>query len=434
MRTLFTILFGLVLLSGCAGRQIASENTSVHLHQSELNEWVVDYRLPEKTKTLVFARNPNVSREERWHSLDPNVEVLRIEGEDVVRRKDGQAFDRAEFRLTPTYRHLGKDYAPFSNFSDGGILVHTGRYFACLETCVDTEPKWNFSLAADSGGFVLLRGKLLREMASWEDSLDGTMIYVGDQTPIETERAWVLIDPAFPPVVSELLKANLPRLVDHFSSKFGELPRKPNFFASFDAEFVGSPGSQGGTLPDQMFMHFRGENLQKRLADPTFDLWLAWFFAHETVHMYQTRIADERESWLHEGAAEAFAALVVRDWSSRSSDYVQARRERASKECRAGLVARSLESVADGGEFDLYYSCGLILHLELDAAVRRKDSSSDGLFDLWTSYNAEVSGGAEPNGVTFRRVVAELAGTEIADWVKEFTTTEMPALAAPYPP
>ena len=44
-----------------------------------------------------------------------------------------------KFTLTPTYRHLSKDYAPFSPFSDGGLLFHSGRFFACADECADSD-------------------------------------------------------------------------------------------------------------------------------------------------------------------------------------------------------------------------------------------------------------------------------------------------------
>lgn len=418
------------VLCGCANNQIAPEGTSIHLIRSKSDEWTVHYQLSEKTNLLGFARNPPVSRELRWEPKDAIIEVVQIDGKDVVRRNDGQAFDRVEFRLTPTYRHLGKDYAPFSSFSDGGILVHTGRYFACPETCENKDPMWQFSLTDELTQHILVRGGLHEYTVNWTDSMDGTVVYVGKRVPIETSRAWVIIDPAFPPRVVDLLSESLPRMVDYFSDKFGDLPRKPSFFASYNAEHPSASGSQGGTLPDQIFMHFFGNALEKRLREPDFDLWLSWFFAHETAHLHQTD-ADEQESWIHEGAADAFAAIVLRGWSDRSRNYVRTRRENAYEQCQDGLQLRALESAAEDGEFQLYYWCGLILHLALDDAIRRKNPDNDGLFALWDAYEAEVATGSEPNGSTFRSVVADFASVSVADWVQDFTTTPMPSFQPP---
>ncbi len=410
---------------GCASKQTAPESVSVHLTRSISDEWTVAYQFSRKAGRLAFARNPEVSRITRWEPNERSIEIVQINGEDMVRRRDGRPFDRVQFRLTPTYRHLGKEYAPFASFSDGGILVHTGRYFACLETCENKEPTWQFSLTDVREHHVLVRGALHNGRATWTDSMDGIMVYVGKQVPIETSRAWIIIDPAFPQQVVELLNQNLPGMVDYFSTKFGELRRKPSLFASYDEAHANSSGSEGGTLPDQIFMHFFGSSLEKRLSEPDSDLWLSWFFAHEAAHLHQTD-SDEAESWIHEGAADAFAAIVLRGWSDRSHQYVRARRDEAAASCRHGLQSRALEAVAESGEFPLYYSCGLILHLALDDVVRRRNSDNDGLFAIWKAYESEITLGSEPNGSTYRKVVSDLAGNDVAAWVKEFTTKPMP--------
>ena len=152
-----------------------------------------------------------------------------------------------------------------------------------------------------------------------------------------TPGAWVMIDPAFPTQVVDMLNTNLPRMMDYFSGKFGELPEKPSIYASYDVNHANGSGSQGGTLPNQMFMHFYGDSLEKQLIEPNFDLWLSWFFAHETVHLHITG-SDQHESWIHEGAADALAAIVVRGWSDRARKYVITRQQDAYESCLDGLV------------------------------------------------------------------------------------------------
>ena len=418
-------VISLLVLLACGEPAPKFEGISVQLARSAANEWTVTYHLPAKTTVLAFARNPDGSRIERWTPKSENIEIVLVDGSEVVRRKDGLAFDSAEFKLTPTYKPLPKDDAPFSPYSDGGILFHSGRYFACPDTCEDKEPTWQFSLTHDREQNIVVQGELHRRHAEWTDSSAGTVVYVGNNVPQETSSAWVIIDPAFPAEVVAMLNENLPDMADYFSSKFGELPRKPNLFASYDVSHSGGSGSQGGTLPDQIFMHFYGDSIEKLSADPNFDLWLSWFFAHETAHMHQT-LSDVEQAWIHEGAADAFAAIVLGGWSDRARRYVSARKKGAYDACEKGLESMALESAAESGNFQLYYWCGMILHLKLDELVRQQNPDTDGLFAIWRAYEAESVKGSEDAGSTYRKVVADLAGEEAASWVEQFVTTAQP--------
>ena len=426
----FSCVCSLLFLSACGDSSPGSDRTSIHLSRSTSDEWAVTYQLPAKTAVLAFARNPDASRINRWTPKDDQIEIVLVDGNEVVRRKDGEAFDVAEFQLTPTYTHLPKDYAPFSRFSDGGMLFHSGRYFACPETCEDKEPEWKLSFADERSQTVIVGSELNDGKAEWTDSSSGTVVYVGNSIPQETSKAWVIIDPAFPPDVAAMLNHNLPRMADYFAEKFGDLPRKPNLFASYDAAHGGSSGSQGGTLPDQIFMHFFGDSIEKQSADPDFDLWLSWFFAHETAHMHQT-LSDTKQAWVHEGAADAFAAIVLSGWSDRARQYVDARKESAYNSCREGLQSMVLESAAEDGNFQLYYWCGMILHLRLDEALRKSNPEVDGLFTIWNAYEAEIAKGFDNAGLTYRTVVADLVGEDMATWVEEFTTKPQPDFEPP---
>jgi len=280
----------MIMLCASACPVSAQDEASIDLVRSESGSWSVTYRLSEKTSQIGFARNPDNSRVLRWTTKDHDFEIVRIESREFIRRRDRQSFDSVELEFIATYKHLPKDYAPFSSFSDGGLLIHTGRFFSCANACEDEELEWKFTLTDDRSEFILVDGRQHRGRASWTDSVDGTIVFVGKKIQPGTEGAWVIIDPAFPPEVVAMLNSNLPRMIGIFSNKFGELPNKPGFFASYDPGHANGSGSQGGTLPNQIFMHFYGDSLEKRLSTPDFDLWLSWFFAHETAHLHQTEL------------------------------------------------------------------------------------------------------------------------------------------------
>lgn len=77
---------------------------------------------------LAFKSSQDNSRIARWTPIKDDFKILVEQGKEVVRRKDDTSFHKVSFELTPTYVNLPKDYAPFSPFSDGGMLFHSGRF------------------------------------------------------------------------------------------------------------------------------------------------------------------------------------------------------------------------------------------------------------------------------------------------------------------
>jgi hypothetical protein len=140
-------------------------------------QWQVRYDLPHPTKEMVFARSADDSRKQTWLA-DELFEIDVTDHGEVVRRKDGAEFTTLRIRMSAEYRALPNDYAPFSPFGDGGMLFHTGRFFACAAVC-SKDATWTMSLWADPQDTIVLNGMRESYYAHWTDSGDGRMVYVG---------------------------------------------------------------------------------------------------------------------------------------------------------------------------------------------------------------------------------------------------------------
>jgi hypothetical protein len=140
-------------------------------------QWQVRYDLPHPTKEMVFARSPDDSRKQTWLA-DELFEIAETDHGEVVHRKDGAEFTTLRIRMSAEYRALPNDYAPFSPLGDGGMLFHTGRFFACSDVC-PKDAKWSMSLWADPKDTVVLDGKRESYYVQWNDWGNGRMIYVG---------------------------------------------------------------------------------------------------------------------------------------------------------------------------------------------------------------------------------------------------------------
>ena len=167
--------------------------------------------------------------------------------------------------------------------------------------------------------------------------------------------------------------------------------------------------TQGGTLPNQVFMHFDKENARKRLAKQN-PYWLDWFFAHEAAHLFQqdkvgSLAGDDAAAWIHDGGADAMAALALAGRGSAELTYTLNREREAETAYAEGLTSYPLDRATAEGNFDLHYQCGLIIWLALDQDLRR--SGHEGMHSLNRAFFAAVREGEPWTESVFLQVVDE---------------------------
>jgi hypothetical protein len=419
MRSL--ILFSML----CAGAA-AAEIPTVELERHG-EAWQASYAFAHPVREMRFARtDAKGNRANMWTPLDAGVEIVLADGEEVVRRRDGAEFAEVAFSMAPRYVPLDKDYAPFSPFGDGGLLIHTGRYFACAPRCDDAvSPAWSFVVHAPAGSHVLQGGKIHGRRAEFVERDSGTNIYVGKAKPIETSHVLAVVDDTFPPEARGMLEQTFPRLMDFYAQRLGALHEKPMMFASHDAKHPGGGyGHQGGTLPGQVFIHLYGP--QPKQADPVAGAEaLRGFFAHEAGHLFQRYEAGQAEAdaWLHEGGADAFSLLALQELGLADAAYRRVRIDSALQQCAKGSKNLALRESADKGLFDNYYRCGLLMQLAVDGAARRQSAGSCDLFCVWRAFLWRVEAGADWSAETWFATVDELAGADTGRFLREAAMT-----------
>jgi hypothetical protein len=385
------------------------------------DQWEVRYALPAPTRELRFVRvDAKGRRAASWTPVDASFAVVLEDGEEVVRRTDGAPFDRAAFRMAPRYVELGKDYAPFSPFGDGGMLVHTGRFHACAGRCAGGET-FALSLQPPGGAHAIVHGSVV-DTVQFEDRDSGTNLYVGRALPVATPDVVAVIDGAFPADTRARLESLLPRLMAFYGRELGTLDSRPMLYASRDeAHPGGGYGYQGGTLPGQVFMHFYGRH--EAFGTAAFAARVDWFFAHEAAHLYQqfSALADPGDSWIHEGGADALAAIALQALEVIDADAVRARLGQSVADCAKGITAQPLQQAHAGGAFEAYYSCGFVLQMAVDAAARRASKEACGLACVWREFQEDIAAGKPWNGDTFIAVVARRTDARTADFLRAVT-------------
>jgi hypothetical protein len=417
MRAFVLAVLALIATNGCAAlgsKPVATPvaiGPAIRLTAPSSGAWTVRYDLPSPTQELVFERQPDNSRTRTW-GVERGFELVATAEGERLRRRDGLAFRRVSVSVRPAYADLPKDYTPFSTFGDGGLLVYTGRFFACAESCRDGS-RWAMRLDAP-GRTILVDGRRHEGAARWLDHDNGRNVYLGATRPVESPEVLAVVDGTFPRPIRAQLEAQLPVFMRYFAERLGALEQRPMLFASYDPSHRPGWGSQAGTLPGQVFFHYYGQGWPAQMGKPDFANGETWLFAHEAAHLFQRGAAgDGADSWIHEGAAEAFAALVMRASGPDGRAYVERRLIKARAQCPKDLAGASLRDAAAGGDFDAAYSCGLLLSLALHDRLGGGDQN--GLYALWRGY--VMKGPGEPEA-RYLDLIAAAGGQALADAVR----------------
>jgi hypothetical protein len=395
----------LVVVAFWSLQTFASNEISTVLSKSDLGKWRADFSAKQPVKQIAFQRSPDSSRLKRWHATSADFEILKINNDyEAVKRIDGKPFTTVAFDLTPTYIALPKDYAPFSPFSDGGMLVHSGRFFACAEYCAGDLNQWQLTLRAPRGDNIIVGGIVHSAEASWSDSDSGQNIYVGKGIPTADDHFISLIDSKLPSVLKELMAQKLPKILAYFAGKLPPLTYRPSLFASYSTTDDGSYGHQGGTLPGQIFMHWYGNQAIETLKEhETF-----WFFAHEIAHLYQGpagNIEPLADAWVHEGTAELFAAIAYTEINGSAqlfqSKLFQSKLTTAKADCLRSLATQQSYHQVALANPRVHYSCGLLIVTALHQELTKRGSD---IFQLWQAFNHAVAKGKPATATTFAEV------------------------------
>ncbi|MGH9869675.1 MAG: hypothetical protein ACREAA_16110 [Candidatus Polarisedimenticolia bacterium] len=402
----------------------------IWLAPSADGSWRVRYELGEPATSLGFTRAHSNWRVKRWTPVD-ELKLLHDGDGTRAQRVDGAPFREAAFDTPARYQHVPKDYAPFSPFSDGGLLIHTGQFHACAAGApCPGDAAWPLSITPPMGAHSIVQGAVHTGAVDIRSSGSGTNVYVGSARPLEASHFIAVIDAGLPAEVKDALHRLLPPLMDHFTGLLGPLPEKPMLFASLDPHPPKGSGynSQGGTLPNQIFIHLYGEKWAKGAGEQVGGR-LPWFFAHEAAHLFQSAgVADDytmEQSWIHEGGADAFAALTIAKLGGASDEYVNGRIKRALDECGSGLKTldgKPLNASGETGAFENYYACGLLMQLAIDAELRRASEGKQDLFDLWSAYLGRLRAGAPTNQDTFLGVAGEMGARGAAAFARALAT------------
>lgn len=371
---------------------VAGQSSDIRtiIERDAANNWKVTYVSSSLIEKLVFNSSPDDSRIRRWKPLDDNISISMVDGVETIQHLNAERFKNASFSLTPTYVSLPKEYAPFSPFSDGGMVLYSGRFFVCPDRCVSTGLSFKFQLVSEKQDNIIVNGQVRKGKASWIDQMEGQKVYVGSAVPIESDDIYAIVDKGLPESLINALNQQIPSLMSSFAERFGKPKTKPTLFVSHHSEaHEGGYGSQGGVLPNQVFMHWYGEDSVKSINTYRTN----WFITHEIAHLYQGKgftPTQNKDHWLSEGHAEYMAYLSLYNAGDMSRQYADETFEKNKQKCIEASVEESFGERIGRGEYRVLYQCGMLIWQSLDSELKRL-SSTKTVDDLWTLYQEVVT-------------------------------------------
>ncbi|TLU67154.1 hypothetical protein FE810_02390 [Thalassotalea litorea] len=418
----FFLLFTLALHINA----FADSNVDILLTQHN-KSYSVTYKAKQPTSRMSFVGSPDDSRTKRWTPTDQDFQVVKDGENEYIIRKDGKPFKQVKLDLTPTYTHLPKSYAPVAPFSDGGVLIHTGRLFACANDCSEDANGWKIQIKADKGKHFIANGIVHNKTAIWVGHNDGQYVYIGNQIPTEKSNYIAVIDNNLPKTLKTKLDTSLPESMDFFESRLGKNNSKikPMLYASYSNSKGGD--IQGGTLPNQIFIHWDMNNLEEKVSDENFIKRTLWMFGHEAAHFYQNTsslIEDNSESWIHEGNAEFLASLALGE-SDANNTFINSKLQDAKTNCASSLKKYTLKDAANNGDYRAYYNCGMVVHSVIDNAVQKSTNGRKSIFDVLKEFENQASTSKELGAVSFWKATQKYVPVESVNLLKKLTREKL---------
>ncbi|WP_018694402.1 hypothetical protein [Algicola sagamiensis] len=296
------------------------------------------------------------------------------------------------------------------------MLVHSRRFFACIQQCDETQNQWHMRIEAPDSDYILVHGKVHKSQTYWIDKNDGTKVYVGKQKPFNFAGLFTVIDPALPAALKSSIESSFPRIMSSFEQRFGPLNAPPMLLFSTSYSTDGKVDRKGGVLPNQVVFHVHAPKQTKR----SFDI---WFTTHEIAHLFQkegVQTVRFSESWLHEGAAE----YLTTQWLKQAShqQLIHDKMSSARRHCFTTLKGKSL-SETQRKDARLFYTCGLLLFHKLETLLK---PSGQSVSQIWKIYTQRIRQGETANSDLMIDIIRSYVKTKSKQrWISFFREVQI---------
>ncbi|NQZ22977.1 MAG: hypothetical protein HRT53_13090 [Colwellia sp.] len=372
----------------------------IHVHhQQQSDTWKVQYVLPIAVDHIAFQRQSNFDRSKLYHLDESKFKWEKAGDVLLIRSIDGSKFESLDLTFSSYYDDIQKDYTHNLRYSDGSVLLYTNHIALGANIIEDKAISpigssfrgTQFHFYSPKQNIIFL-GNVYSEKAQWDLQGEGTYVYFGNLSPIETDNMIAIVDPILPKWAWDNTQQYFPKLFDYYEKKTGQpLNFKPVVFFNYDQVDGDYSNYSGGTLAGLVQLTINGKRWQTK-NEEQFNM-LFHFLAHEAAHFWNGQMfafEDQKHAWMHEGGADTFANFAMLEFDLIDSKQMMQKFEDSTNSC---LLNKGKESLAQSAELRLYrnyYTCGATMALASHFAIKAK-SPNKSVFDLWKRlFNANM--------------------------------------------
>jgi hypothetical protein len=369
---------------------------TVTIMRGEGDEWIADYRFDEPSRTWFFPRSGigedgTPWRPRVWSVDTPGVKMVRAGHYDVLTSAGGP-MKRVRIRMSLDAEQPQGDYAPVLRFSDGAVAFFSGQFMLLPVGSVAAAGSLPIDLSRaglnwtpvtlivnDPGRRLMMRGAVTKNRVSFRVDEANTYIYTGDTQVIETPAFAGVIDPGLPPWVRREVSDFTPRLMKLYRDRLGPPAiGRPMALIAWGGDLAEVETLGGGVVDGMVVMQIGGARVREDL--PLTRSWLRWFLGHESAHFWMGQtLRNERitQGWITEGTADFLATRALQQLAPEYDPRPVL--GDAMDECLTLVGPReALARSRERGEPRANYSCGALLLLAVDSALKRRDPKADG--------------------------------------------------------
>ena len=326
----------------------------MQLSRLSATTWQADYVFSEAITKLDFEKRGDY-RSTAWKILTPGVHYQASEQSDSYLSE--KPVKKISISIAAYDQFLPKNYAPNNRFTDGGAAIYMGFFEGSIQ-----------------------QDKLVRDMiltASYQGRPGETVIppphfanarkslsayaYFGPQKPVSAGMAKIIIDPATPAWLADLILETGTKMSNYYASSYQRPLIRELLLMISVAELESSGASmKGGATNGQITYRLSGKSLNK--DSQQMRNMVTRLVGHEMAHIWQENVKQGgiggNPAWIHEGGAEAMALDALQNTALWSADDIKAYQLAAVSRC---------EKVKDQpATYDYFYACGLQKFLQLN--------------------------------------------------------------------
>lgn len=396
---LVTLLVSIPCLVDASAGADAPLRGEMWLKHVDSDHWQVRYRFEQPIDRLHLGAPIVHYRQRAWKVTTPALSLRHTDENESI-GGNNRPFDQLDIELAHYLPWSHDAYVPMDVHSDGGTALYLGHFMGEVE-----QQGKRRELALTVHAESLSNEQVLLPQLTAEGR--GVYAYFGPQEIQAIGPVQLVLDPATPNWMRQVVQDGMPKLADYFGKHLGRRPKELPA-VMIGARELDQPGYsiKGGALPGQLVFTLAGSDL---LADS--DIGRQAFehlLAHELAHVWQDALTQggigEGEPWVHEGGAEALSAAALAGSGVWSEAQAAAFKANLINECLAaeGKHRQQPELPVEWRE---HYTCGYRRFAELGIDPVK----------LWaTLIDASESSGEAYSSQLLQRVVAKFKLSETA--------------------